>query len=44
MCIDPFNKYRIRNFDPMTSIVYGLNKTETINGNEKNSKGKLKRI
>ena len=46
--IDPFNKYRIRNFHPMTSnsfqfafwilfnYVYSLNKPETINEIEKN--------
>ena len=51
-----FNKYRISNFHPMTSNyfqvsfwilfknVYSLNKPETINEIENNSKGKLKII
>ena len=54
--IDPFNKYRVRNFHPMTSTsfefafwilfnyIYSLNKPETINEIENNSKVKLKRI
>ena len=51
-----FNNYRMRNFHPMMSnsfqfsfwivfkYIYSLNKPETINEIEKNSKGKLKRI